>query len=84
MKNEEVVLKKIPLEILMETLVDLYKRGVEYIDIVGVSGEIQDTLGVYFTDEYMRKNVNFNDIEEYIKQTININLSDKDDLNQLI
>jgi hypothetical protein len=82
MEGKEVILKKIPLEILMDTLHELYHRGVAYIDIMGIHGEIQDTLGVSFCSEYMRENINFEDVENYLTQTIN--LSDEDDLNQIV
>ena len=82
MKGQEIILKKIPIDILMDTLHDLYHRGVAYIDIMGIPGEVQDTLGVSFNNEYMRENVDFEDVEKYLTQTIN--LSDEDDLNQLL
>jgi len=81
MDGQEIILKKIPIEILMDTLHDLYHRGVEYIDIMGIHGEEQDTLGVSFNNEYMRENVDFEDVEKYLTQTIK--LSDEDDLNEL-
>jgi hypothetical protein len=81
MEGNEVILKKIPIEILMDTLYDLYDRGVEYIDIMGIPGEEQDTLGISFNNEYMREDVDFEDVEKYLTQTIK--LSDEDDLNEL-
>jgi len=81
MEGKEIILKKIPVEILMDTLHDLYHRGVAYIDIMGIPGEEQDTLGLSFSNEYMRENMNFEDVE-HLNQTIN--LSDEDDLNQLV
>ena len=82
MNGQEIILKKIPIDILMDTLHDLYHRGVAYIDIMGIPGEVQDTLGVSFNNEYMRENVDFEDVEKYLTQTIN--LSDEDDLNQIV
>ena len=82
MNGQEIILKKIPIDILMDTLHDLYHRGVAYIDIMGIPGEVQDTLGVSFSNEYMRENVDFEDVETYLNQKIN--LSDEDDLNQLL
>ena len=82
MEGNEIILKKIPIAILMDTLHDLYHRGVAYIDIMGIPGEVQDTLGVSFSNEYMRENADFEDVEKHLTQTIN--LSNEDDLNQLI
>lgn len=80
MERDEIVLKKIPVEILLETLHDLYYRGVAYIDIIGIAGQEQDTLGISFNSEYMRENIDFEDVDEII----DINLSDEDDLNQIV
>jgi hypothetical protein len=81
MEGNEIILKKIPIEMLMDTLYDLYDRGVEYIDIIGIPGEEQDTLGISFNNEYMREDVDFKDVEKDLTQTIK--LSDEDDLNEL-
>ena len=82
--KDQVRLKKIPLGIFIQSLMDIYNSGVDYVDILGVPGEEQDTIGVAFCDEYLNKDseddVTFEDLKEEIK---NINLSD-DDLNQLI
>ena len=69
MEGKEIILKKIPIDILMDTLHDLYHRGVAYIDIMGIPGEVQDTLGVSFSNEYMRENANFEDVEKHLTQT---------------
>ena len=85
--NEEnkVGLKKIPLGVFIQALMDIYNTGVDYVDILGVPGEEQDTIGIAFCDEYLSKELEDEEetdeeIEEKIK---NINLSD-DDLNQLL
>lgn len=83
--KDQVRLKKIPLGIFIQSLMDIYNTGVDYVDILGVPGEEQDTIGIAFCDEYLSKESEedehtFEDLEEEIK---NINLSD-DDLNQLI
>ena len=51
-KNNEVRLKKIPLFILLEALRDVYNRGVDYVDIIGVPGEEQDSIGISVKEEY--------------------------------
>ena len=83
--KEQVRLKKIPLGVFIQSLMDIYNSGVDYVDILGVPGEEQDTIGIAFCDEYLSKESEedehtFEDLKEEIK---NINLSD-DDLNQLI
>ena len=51
--NKKVTLKKIPLKALLEVLEDAYNQGADYIDIVGVSDEIQDNIGIVIRKEYM-------------------------------
>jgi hypothetical protein len=44
---------KLPLNSFIETLVDLYEKGVDYVDLVGESDTMQDYIEIHFTDEYM-------------------------------
>ena len=92
-KDKNVTIKKIHLDSLIDILVDLYDKGVDYVDIIGVNDKIQDSIGISFSKEYMNIELreNFDDIntskEKDIdgdrKAKINIKLSD-DDLNQLL
>lgn len=80
--SKEVRLRKIPLNVFIQALMDVYNTGVDYIDLIGKPDEEQDTIGIAFCEEYMSKEEepNEEDIKEQIK---NINLSDED-LNQLL
>lgn len=83
--SQEIRLKKIPLNVFIQALMDVYNTGVDYIDIIGKPDEEQDTIGIAFCEEYMTKEEetdeeNIEDLKEQIK---NINLSDED-LNQLL
>lgn len=73
--NNELRLKKIPLKPFLEALTDIYNRGVDYVDIIGTSGDEQDSIGIAIKEEYFSET---DDNEEEEK-----NLSDED-LNQLI
>ena len=53
MANREVKIQKIPLDKLIDTLVDLYNKGIDYVDIAGVPGEEFDRMAIAFTREYM-------------------------------
>jgi hypothetical protein len=85
MENNEVILKKIPLKVLLDILTDAWNKGADYIDIIGVADEIQDNIAIAIKEEYM----NTNPEEEF---EIDVELEepndDKDitdeDLNQLI
>lgn len=87
-EKKQVILRKIPLEIFINVLVDLYDQGVDYVDIVGIPDEIQDTIGVVFEKEYMteeaQKALEEMEEDEVPKNNIQVNLSDDNDLNQLI
>lgn len=82
--KNQVRLKKIPLGIFIQALMDIYNTGVDYVDLLGVPGEEQDTIGIAFCDEYLSKEEETEETDENIEEKIkNINLSD-DDLNQLL
>jgi hypothetical protein len=89
MNPQEVRLRKIPLDLLIQSLMDIYNSGVDYIDIIGKADVEQDTIGLAFCDEYLSENNEETEEEEEttdeeLKEKIkNINLSDED-LNQLL
>jgi hypothetical protein len=63
--------------------VSLYKRGVEYVDIVHILNEEEkDTVGIQFTEEYMHRNFKQNARENIIFPT-NGKMTE-DDLNDLV
>lgn len=51
--DKEVKLKKIPLHLFIETLISIYERGAEYIDIIGVPDKEQDSITIVVRSEYM-------------------------------
>jgi hypothetical protein len=86
-KKQELRLRKIPLEQFLDALLELYNEGLDYIDLVGTPNSVQDTIGILFTKDYMNKEMREfydeanNEEEELSKK---IDLSNDDDLNQLI
>lgn len=89
-KGKPITIKKVHLDSFIEILIDLYDKGVDYVDIIGVNNEVQDSIGISFSKDYMNSEhtENFDKINvpvktETIEKKININLSD-DDLNQLL
>lgn len=86
-KDNQVRLKKIPLGVFIQALMDIYNTGVDYVDILGVPGEEQDTIGIAFCDDYLSKEEETEETEEteenFEERIKNINLSDED-LNQLL
>jgi len=85
MENREVKIQKIPLDRLIETLVDLYNKGVDYIDISGIQGEEFDRMAIVFTKDYMTEQgkINFGEVDELDLEIGPSKLTD-DDINQLI
>jgi hypothetical protein len=85
MENREVKIQKIPLDRLIETLVDLYNKGIDYVDIAGVPGIDQDRMAIVFTKEYMTEEgkKNFGEDDELDLEIGPSKLTD-DDINQLI
>jgi hypothetical protein len=89
-KKKEVILRKIALQKFIETLVDVYNSGADYVDIVGTPDENQDTIGIVVHEEYLSKDdmqIEFisdedDEEEEYIEPN-DKPLSDED-INDLI
>lgn len=90
MKKDNVKIRKVPVEAFLNLLSDLFEQGVDYIDIVGMLNEKQDTIGIAFSKDYMSEDMqdNFEDITPITvnktPDTIKINLSNDEDLNQII
>lgn len=88
MDNNQLRIKKIYISTFIDTLVELYNMGVDYVDLIGTMDDVQDSIGLSFSKEYMAKGmeINFDNIsEEDIDKDIKIDkkLSDED-LNQLL
>ena len=84
MKEKQVKLRKIHLDTLMKVLVELYDKGVDYIDVIGTVDDVQDSIGISFCSEYMNENMreNFDKIPSLeVDSDSELN---EDDLNQLI
>ena len=84
MENREVKIERIPLDRLIDTLVDLYNKGIDYVDIVGVPGVEFDRMGIAFTKDYMtdQGKENFGELDLDL-EILSSKLTD-DDLNELI
>jgi hypothetical protein len=84
MPNNEVVLKKIPLRVLLDILQDAWDKGANYIDIIGNPDETQDSIAIAIHKEYMTES--FEDefeIDVELEDEEDRDLTD-DELNQLI
>ena len=88
MEDKNIHIRKIHLDGFIEILVELYNKGVDYIDLTGVQDGDQDRMAISFTTDYMMegaeenfKNVPLEGMD--INELLNQKLSDKD-LNDLI
>lgn len=85
--DQHIKIRKVHLSTFIEILIDLYNKGVDYVDIIGSIEPEQDSIGISFSKEYMSKEhkENFDKIPVTSKKDdeINIKLSDED-LNQLL
>lgn len=51
--NTEVTIKKIPLKPLLDILQDVWEKGADYVDIIGVTGDVQNNVLIAIRDDYM-------------------------------
>jgi hypothetical protein len=75
------IIKKVPLDEIIDVFMDLYNKGVDFIDIV--ASEKDNRISVIFTEEY----VNQEAIDNFELDNIEINIDSKltdEDFNQLI
>lgn len=84
MENKEIAIRKIPLNTFIDILVELYNRGVDFVDLSGETGNKSDRLAISFTEDYMAEEAkeNFKDVP-YEDEIITTKLSEED-LDQLI
>jgi len=87
MESPLINLQKIPLENFIDTLIDLYDRGADYIDILASPNPHQDIMSIIVRVEYINPERNdFNGEEDILPEEIiqeDIELSD-DILDKLI
>jgi len=87
---KKVLIKKISLDEIIDVFVDLYNKGIDYVDLVNTDDE-EGKLSVIFTKEYMCKEMQESDDFELIQdgiEDIDFNEEDskfsEDDINDLI
>jgi hypothetical protein len=76
------IIKKVPLDEIIDVFMDLYNKGVDFIDLI--ASEKDNRISVIFTEEY----VNQEAIDNFeLDNTTEINIDTKltdEDFNQLI
>jgi hypothetical protein len=83
------VIKKVPLDEIIDVFMDLYNKGVDFIDIV--ASEKDNRISVIFTEEYVNQeaidNFELDDDDDDEIKSGEINITTKltdEDFNQLI
>jgi hypothetical protein len=76
------IIKKVPLDEIIDVFMDLYNKGVDFIDII--ASEKDNRISVIFTEEYINQEAidNF-ELDDDIEINITTKLTDED-FNQLI
>jgi hypothetical protein len=86
--ENNVRIRKIPLLPLLDTLSDIHRRGVDFVDVYGKLEDGQDTIQIIFCKAYMDPNYveNFETIgeEEHFPSKVEIRKLSDGDLNELI
>jgi hypothetical protein len=89
--NRSIKLSKIPLQIFIDSLIEIYNSGADFVDIVASLDDMQDKLGLYIMEDYLRP-ANEEAEMEWIKEedidenapSITIKTLTQDDLNTLM
>jgi hypothetical protein len=80
MENNKTTLRKIPLDVFLDALENLYNMGVDFVDITGTNDEVQDVIGLSFTEDYLAPDSPLRDVPDGtdIDMDREISLSDED------
>jgi hypothetical protein len=65
----QIRFRKIFLKDLIDSLVELYHEGADFVDIVGKQGPIQDSIGIAVMSDYMAPAEEMEDPQENKKLT---------------
>jgi hypothetical protein len=75
------IIKKVPLDEIIDVFMDLYNKGVDFIDII--ASETDNRISVIFSEEY----INAEAVDNFELKDVEIDLDTKltdEDFNQLI
>jgi hypothetical protein len=64
MDNEMLRITKVPIRLLIDTLIALHDAGADYVDIFGITGPDQDEVGFSIKEEYMAPDEEMEDENE--------------------
>lgn len=78
------IIKKVPLDEIIDVFMDLYNKGVDFIDLV--ASEKDNRISVIFSEDYINEDAkdNFESIEVDVEEEEEDEALTDEDLNQLI
>jgi len=78
------IIKKVPLDEIIDVFMDLYNKGVDFIDLV--ASETDNRISVIFSEDYINEDAkdNFESIQIDIEEEEEDETLTDEDLNQLI
>lgn len=82
--KKEVIIRKIALQAFIETLVEVYNSGADYVDLIGSPDEKQDTIGIVVHEEYLSKEEHDIELIDDEEEEINDKPLSDEDINDLI
>ena len=69
---KKLMLRKIVLEDFINVLIDIYEKGADYIDLVAMPDDVEDTLIIQVMQDYLREEEEQHDItKDDIEDLIN-------------
>lgn len=83
MENNHLVIKKIPLKMFIDVLVDIWNNGADFVDISGCPDSEQDVIDIRVPDEYISRDEDDNIESGFIIEREERNDIDEDYLNGL-
>ena len=79
---KEVKIRKVPIDVVLRILSNLFNDGVDFVDFHGRIGDEEDQLGISFSKDYMDPEYaqQFEDMEEndMSEDEIKVKLTDED------
>jgi hypothetical protein len=64
MKNNKLMLQKIPLGPFIDILINVYNQGADFVDIGGTPDGVEDTLYVSVKEEYFEEDIEESKLSE--------------------
>lgn len=78
-ENTEITIKKVPLKALLDILQEVWEKGADYVDIIGVTGDVENNVLIAIRDDYMNNEEEEDEEEEKSPEEEALDDDDEDD-----